>query len=326
MNIRLLNSDDITIYREFRIQAIHESPHSFGESAVEVTKKSLASFSAQLQSHGRGDFVLGAFDEATHLTGVVGFYRAIPSNLSHKGTLWGMYVAPGKRHQGIGSTLVTAAIERAGNLPGILSINLCVTASNVAARRLYESKGFQVYGIEPKALCIDGVYFDEVLMQLMLSPGPFHFMRRRPSSRLLVIDQHNRILLFRFVHKTGALAGKDYWATPGGAVEEGETFVDAARRELFEETGIVIGTVGGHIAEREFILQMPDGENVIAQERFFVVRTTSQNILRAHWTTEEIEVVADYKWWSIAELTTTQAVVFPDDMVAILGTVGLIDK
>lgn len=94
-------------------------------------------------------------------------------------------------------------------------------------------------------------------------------MRRRPSSRLLVIDPDSRVLLFRFVHDYGPLAGQTYWATPGGGVEEGESFADAARRELFEETGIRVDDVGQHVAEREFVLQLLDGEYVTAEERFF---------------------------------------------------------
>lgn len=34
-------------------------------------------------------------------------------------------------------------------------------------------------------------------------------MRRRPSARLLILDADGRLLRFRFVHKAGALAGKD---------------------------------------------------------------------------------------------------------------------
>src|SRR5689334_25328500 len=76
-------------------------------------------------------------------------------------------------------------------------------------------------------------------------------MRRRPSSRLLVIDPSNRVLLFRFMFKHGPLAGQNYWATPGGALEAGESFADAARRELFEETGITREVVGLEVADRK---------------------------------------------------------------------------
>jgi 8-oxo-dGTP pyrophosphatase MutT (NUDIX family) len=146
-------------------------------------------------------------------------------------------------------------------------------------------------------------------------------MRRRPSSRLLVIDPVNRVLLFRFEYKSGALAGQTYWATPGGALEAGESFESAARRELFEETGILIDIVGQHIAEREFVPQMPYGEQVLAHERFFLVRTADQALSRDRWTPVELQVMTEHKWWSVEELTSTKEVVFPPTLVALLASV-----
>ncbi|MFN8553808.1 MAG: NUDIX domain-containing protein [Candidatus Obscuribacterales bacterium] len=49
-------------------------------------------------------------------------------------------------------------------------------------------------------------------------------MNRRASSRLLVLDPDNRLLLFRYSYSRGCLAGQNYWATPGGALEPGESF------------------------------------------------------------------------------------------------------
>ena len=149
-------------------------------------------------------------------------------------------------------------------------------------------------------------------------------MRRRPSSRLLVIDPTHRVLLFRFTFNRGPLAGQDYWATPGGALEPGETFADAARRELFEETGILRDSVGRYVAEREFVLQLHDGEYVIAEERFFLIRVADQSLSRVHWTPIEIEVMTDSRWWSVEELTTTSETVFPETLITILADLGLV--
>lgn len=69
-------------------------------------------------------------------------------------------------------------------------------------------------------------------------------MRVRCSSRLLIINSSRQVLLFRFVHTNDALAGRSYWATPGGGVEHGESFEQAAIRELKEETGIIRDNIG----------------------------------------------------------------------------------
>ena len=88
-------------------------------------------------------------------------------------------------------------------------------------------------------------------------------MRRRLSARLLILDEAGRVLLFRFVYKRGPLAGQDFWGTPGGGVEDGETLEQAALRELVEETGLRRESVGSEVARREVALQLPDGEHVV---------------------------------------------------------------
>jgi 8-oxo-dGTP diphosphatase len=150
-------------------------------------------------------------------------------------------------------------------------------------------------------------------------------MRTRPSARLLVLNPDGKVLLFRFVFRSGGWAGRQFWATPGGGLEEGETFKDAARRELREETGIDVADPGPSVAYQEFVLPMPAGEDVLAQEHFFVVRADGTGLSRDGWTALEIDVMSEHRWWSLRDLEETGETVFPKDIVGILTRVGVQD-
>lgn len=145
-------------------------------------------------------------------------------------------------------------------------------------------------------------------------------MRLRPASRLLITDPADRVLLFYFEHRTGALAGKSYWATPGGGVEEGESFEAAAIRELWEETGIQVTEVGNQIAQRQLVLQLSNGEYVNEDERYFRIRVTDTQLSRNGWTAAEVECMTAHHWWSQAELEQTTEKVWPENLIAMLQT------
>jgi 8-oxo-dGTP pyrophosphatase MutT (NUDIX family) len=144
-------------------------------------------------------------------------------------------------------------------------------------------------------------------------------MRQRNAARLLVINPSHQVLLFRFQHKGDALDGRDYWATPGGGLEEGETFEAAAIRELLEETGLHVDSVGTSVSERSFAMMLPSGESVLAVERYFIVRANNEQLTRDGWTADEARVMTDHKWWSVAELQETSETVWPERLIEMLA-------
>ncbi len=75
------------------------------------------------------------------------------------------------RRRGLARGLMTRAIEEAGRWPGLRQINLGVNAANSAAIALYESLGFQTFGIERGFMQVDGVLHDERHMVRILTTG-----------------------------------------------------------------------------------------------------------------------------------------------------------
>jgi ribosomal protein S18 acetylase RimI-like enzyme len=82
----------------------------------------------------------------------------------------GFAVAPDFRRRGIGRALLDAAAEEA-RARGARRLTLRVLGPNTTARRLYESAGFVVEGIQRDEFFLDGRYVDDVLMALDLGPG-----------------------------------------------------------------------------------------------------------------------------------------------------------
>ncbi len=146
-----------------------ESPTAFGSSYVDEVDMPLTEFAARMRPHNKPENgIFGAFVEKQGLVGILGFAREHRVKRAHIASLWGMYVSPEFRGQGIGAALVDEAIAHARKLGSVRQIVLSVTANNVAACGLYRSRGFERFGLERDAICLDGAYFDEEHLALIL--------------------------------------------------------------------------------------------------------------------------------------------------------------
>lgn len=133
--------------------------------------------------------------------------------------------------------------------------------------------------------------------------------RLRRSARIILIDPEGRTLMFRF----DVPDRPPFWVTAGGECEAGETFEDAAKRELFEETGLHADP-GQQIARitPEFITV--EGEPVQGDERYFLIRTDRTAIDTSQHTELEQKLMTRHRWFTLNELSGWHEPLFPENL------------
>lgn len=133
----------------------------------------------------------------------------------------------------------------------------------------------------------------------------------RKAARIVAIDAAGRVLLLQHRGDDGP-----FWATPGGALEAGETFEGAAAREAREELGVALDADSLELAwigRARFSLA---GKVVEQEERFFRIRLESVELTPSVRETHRREGILQVRWWELAALRDTREQVFPDDLVA----------
>lgn len=169
MIIRALQRADLDQFLLLRRERLEREPRAFGESLAEHDATPPEHFARRLESSNDDQFVIGAF-EGANLVGMAGFARNMRIKSRHKAVIWGVYVQPTWRNQGVARGVLVTLLERAKKNPHVEKVMLTVASDQIAARRLYKSLGFEVFGHEKHALQIDGAYVDEDQMVLWLRP------------------------------------------------------------------------------------------------------------------------------------------------------------
>lgn len=167
MEYRVLSSTDVDECHRLRLEALQLEPMAFGQSYEQYVARPLEDIAKQLEPIPNMKFTMGAFDGET-LVGTATFMRTESLKFRHAGSVGGMYVTHSARGKGVGKRLMEELIAEARAMEGIEQIVLSVTDPQAAAIGLYKSLGFVTYGIEPRALKVDGVYADLEFMMLRL--------------------------------------------------------------------------------------------------------------------------------------------------------------
>lgn len=135
----------------------------------------------------------------------------------------------------------------------------------------------------------------------------------RLTSRVLLFDRDNRVLLF--LTTAPDTSGIARWLTPGGGVDPGETHHEAALRELEEETGLVLDSLGEPVWSHDFVVQWDAADHDTGHAEFYTATVDAFEPSDGQWTDDERVDVLAHKWWTLAELISTDEAYEPAELV-----------
>ncbi len=143
----------------------------------------------------------------------------------------------------------------------------------------------------------------------------------RSAVRVVVLDAEGRLLLFHT--RDLCIPSLGTWLElPGGGIEPGETYHDAAVRELREETGIIAArSQVGPPAWRRTASFRYRRERRLQDEVIVTVRLLAQGprIDESQRLDYEKEDYIGYRWWPVQEVLGSGERFYPGRLPALLG-------
>lgn len=137
----------------------------------------------------------------------------------------------------------------------------------------------------------------------------------RPGARAVILDRSGRVLLIRSLWGDEVL-----WFTPGGALQPGESFEEAALRELREEVRLDV-SLGPCVWLRRATWEWRErGTWYATTERFFLVRLdVDEPAVDLAVGADEMVTLAEARWWTLGDLRASGEPVSPRALVTLLG-------
>lgn len=132
-------------------------------------------------------------------------------------------------------------------------------------------------------------------------------MNERITARVVLLNTQNKILLLKMNSLDGV-----FWLTPGGQMEENETPLEAAKRELFEETGIKSAEfVTPHSWYCEDLRTM-NGVPTLFKEHIFLAYAQEEKVeVLSNPDEFERKIVLGFAWWDVVEFRQKGETLFP---------------
>ena len=141
-------------------------------------------------------------------------------------------------------------------------------------------------------------------------------VKHRETARIMLVDEKNRIFLLK-THFDPEVGLPPRWLTPGGGIDSGETTLEAAVRELREETGLRVNPddLGEPVLVGSGRWDWSDGLSYHTYtDTIYELKVQKFDPDTSGFTQDELRDILEYRWWTIQELMESDEQLAPHEL------------
>jgi 8-oxo-dGTP pyrophosphatase MutT (NUDIX family) len=139
--------------------------------------------------------------------------------------------------------------------------------------------------------------------------------KHRETARIMLIDEKDQIFLLK-THFDPEVGLPPRWLTPGGGIDQGETTLVAAVRELFEETGLAVDpeNLGEPVLVATGRWDWADDINYHTyKDTIYELKVKHFEPDTSGFTQDEQRDILEHRWWNVTELLESDESLAPHD-------------
>jgi 8-oxo-dGTP pyrophosphatase MutT (NUDIX family) len=147
-------------------------------------------------------------------------------------------------------------------------------------------------------------------------------VKHRATARVMLINEQNQVFMLK-THFDPEVGLPPRWLVPGGGIDAGEDTLTAAKRELYEETGLIVDPddLGEPVLVASGRWDWADGLSYHTYtDTIYELKVQDFKLDTSGFTQDELRDVLEYRWWNLSELFASEELVAPHELIGWLKT------